>query len=122
MSFNCSRLVLVEGEAQASLHRPAAVGASVDAAAQPFPLGSVQAGVAAGYPAPQVAGQCGPVKVPGDLSLADSLAVVAVVVMKLLQDGIYLGAGVKIPLTLYQSKRKSTLDSELQGQSESSAP
>lgn len=52
----------MEGEAQASLHRPAAVGAAGDAAAEPLPLGSVEAGVAAGDPLRQVSGHGGPVE------------------------------------------------------------
>lgn len=79
-------LALMEGETQASLHRPAAVGAGGDAAAEPLSLGSFEAGVAAGDPAGQVSGHAGPVEVLSDLSLADSLAVVTLVVMELLQD------------------------------------
>lgn len=80
----------MEREAQSSLHRPAAVGALVDATAKPLPLGSVEAGVAAGDPARQVSSQGSPVEVLCDRSLADSLAVVALVVMELLQDRVYL--------------------------------
>lgn len=82
----------MEGEAEASLHRPAAVGAAVDAAAEPLPLGSVEAGVAAGDPAGQVSGHAGPVEVLRDLSLADSLPIVTLFVMELLQDQVYLGS------------------------------
>lgn len=82
----------MEGEAQASLHRPAAVGAVGDAAAEPLPLGSVEAGVAVVDPVGQVSGHAGPVEVPCDLPLADSLAIVTLVVMELLQDRVYLGA------------------------------
>lgn len=53
----------MEGEAQASLHRPTAVAAIVDAAAEPLPLGPVEAGVAAGDPLGQVSGHAGPVEV-----------------------------------------------------------
>lgn len=81
----------MEGEAQAPLHRPAAVGAAGDAAAEPLPLGSVQAGAAVVDPVAQVPGHTGPVEVLCDLPLADSLAVVPLVVMELLQDGVYLG-------------------------------
>lgn len=80
----------MEGEAQASLHRPAAVGAVVDTAAEPLPLGSVDARVAVGYPAGQVPAQVGPVEVLGDGPLADAVAVVTLVVMELLQDGVHL--------------------------------
>lgn len=83
-------LLLVEGETQAALHRPAAVGAGGDAAAEPLPLGPGQAGVAAGDPAGQVAGHAGPVEVLGDGSLADAVAVVTLVVVELLQDGVHL--------------------------------
>lgn len=82
----------MEGEAQASLHRSAAVGAGVDAAAEPLPLGSVEAGVAAGDPAGQVSGHVGPVEALCDLLLADPLAVVTLVVMELLQDRVHLGS------------------------------
>lgn len=82
----------MEGEAQASLHRSAAVCATVDAAAEPLSLGSVEAGVAAGNPAGQVSGHVAPVEVLCDLSLADSLASVTLVVMELLQDRVYLGS------------------------------
>lgn len=82
----------MEGEAQAPLHRPAAVGAVGDAAAEPLPLGSVEAGAAVVDPATQVSGHAGPVEVLCDLPLADSLAVVTLVVVELLQDRVYLGA------------------------------
>lgn len=85
-------LVPVEGEAQAALHRAAAVGAVVDAAAEPLPLGSVQAGVAVVDPAGQVSGHAGPVEVLCDLTLADSLTVVTQVVVELLQDRVHLEA------------------------------
>lgn len=85
-------LVLMEGEAQAPLHRPTAVVAVVDAAAEPLPLGSVEAGVAAGDPAGQISGHAAPVEVLCDLSLADSLAVVTLVIMELLQDQVHLGS------------------------------
>lgn len=80
----------MEGEAQLPLHGPAAVGALVDAAADHLPLGPVDAGLAAGDPAGQVAAQAAPVEVLGDLPLADALAVVALVVVELLQDGVHL--------------------------------
>ena len=80
----------MECEAQASLHWPAAVGALVDTAAKPLPLGSVEAGLAAGDPAGQVSSHAAPVEVLCDLSLGDSLAIVALVVMELPQDGVYL--------------------------------
>lgn len=85
------RLLLVEGETQASLHRTAAVLAVGDAAAEPLPLGSVQAGVAVVDPLAQVPGHGGPVEVLDDLPLANPLAVVALVVVELLQDGVDLG-------------------------------
>lgn len=56
--------------------------------------------MAAGYPACQVLGQRSPVKVLGDFLLASLLVVVALVVMKLLQDGVYLGAGARGGLKL----------------------
>lgn len=84
--------VLMEGEAQASLHGPAAVGAAVDAAAEPLPLGPAEAGVAAGDPAGQVPRHVAPVEVFGDLTLADTLANVTLVVVELLQDGVDLGS------------------------------
>lgn len=80
----------MEGEAQASLHWSAAVGATVDAAAEPHPLGSVTAGVAAGDPAGQVFGQAAPVEVISDLFLADPLAGVTLVVVELLQNRVCL--------------------------------
>lgn len=82
--------VLMEGEAQASLHWPAAVGAAVDAAAKPHPLVSAEAGLAAGDPAGQVLGHFAPVEALCDLSLADSLADVTHVVMELLQNRVHL--------------------------------
>lgn len=82
----------MKGEAQAPLHRPTAVLAVGDAAAEPLPLGSVQAGVAVVDPVAQVSGHGRPVEVLYDLSLANSLAVVTLVVMELLQDGVYLRA------------------------------
>lgn len=85
-------LLLVEGETQASLHWAAAVLAVGDAAAEPLPLGSVQAGVAVVDPLAQVPGHGGPVEVLDDLPLAYALAVVALVVVELLQDGVHLGA------------------------------
>lgn len=81
----------MEGEAQAPLHWTTAVLAVGDAAAEPLPLGSVQAGVAVVDPLAQVSGHGGPVKVLNDLSLANALAIVALVVMELLQDGVHLG-------------------------------
>lgn len=80
----------MEGEAQLPLHRPAAVGALVDAAADHLPLGSVDAGLAAGDPAGQVPAQAAPVEVLGDLPLTDALTVVTLVVVELLQDGVHL--------------------------------
>lgn len=74
----------MKGEAQAPLHRPTAVLAVRDAAAEPLPLGSVQAGVAVVDPVAQVSGHGSPVEVFYDLSLANSLAVVTLVVMELL--------------------------------------
>lgn len=82
----------MEGQAQASLHRPAAVGAVVDAAAEPLPLGPVEAGEAAGDPAGQISGHAAPVEVFTDLALADSLTVVTLVVVELPQDRVYLGS------------------------------
>ena len=92
----------MEGEAQAPLHRPAAVVAAVDAAAEPLPLGSVEAGVAAGDPRGQVSGHAAPVEVLRDLLLADSLTVVTLVVVELLQDGVYLGWKHRFELGLNQ--------------------
>lgn len=80
----------MEGEAQASLHRTAAVGAVGDAAAEPLPLGSVEAGAAVVDPVGQVSGHAVPVKVLCDRSLADSLAVVTLVIMELLHDQVHL--------------------------------
>lgn len=82
----------MKGEAQASLHWPAAVCATVDAATEPHSLGSVTAGVAAGDPAGQVFGQAAPVEVLRDLFLADSLAGVTLVIVELLQNWVYLGS------------------------------
>lgn len=87
---NNNVFILVEGEAQAALHRPTAVGAVGDAAAKPLPLGPVEAGSAVGDPAGQVSGHAGPVKGLCDLSLADSLTVVTLFVVELLQDGVHL--------------------------------
>lgn len=80
----------MEGETQAPLHWAAAVLAVGDATAEPLPLGSVQAGVAVVDPLAQVSGHGAPVEVLDDLPLANSLAIVALVVMELLQDGVYL--------------------------------
>lgn len=84
--------IRVEGKAQAPLHWSTAVVAGVDAAAQPPPLGSVDAGAAAGDPGGQVPGHGAPVEVLGDLSLADALAVMTPVVVEPLQDVVYLKA------------------------------
>ena len=83
-------VLLVEGEAQASLHGAAAVGAVGHAAAEPLPLGPVEAGAAVVDPVGQVAGHAVPVEVLGDGSLADALAVVTLVVVELLHDRVHL--------------------------------
>lgn len=83
-------VVLMEGETQASLHGPTAIGAVGDAAAEPPPLGSRQAGSAAVDPVGQVSGHAGPVVLFCDLSLADSLTVVTLIVMELLEDRVNL--------------------------------
>lgn len=74
----------MEGESQASLHRPAAVGAVIDAAAEHLPLGPVDAGAAARDPSGHVSGHAGPVVVLGDLSLAEPLTTMTLVIVELL--------------------------------------
>lgn len=74
----------MKGEAQTSLYRPTAVLAVGNAAAEPLPLGSVQAGVTVVDPVAQVSGHGSPVEVLYDLSLTNSLAIVTLVVMELL--------------------------------------
>lgn len=98
----------MEGEAQAALHRPAAVGAGGDAAAEPLPLGPVEAGVAAGDPAGQVVSHAGPVEVLGDLPLADPVAVVTLVVVELLQDRVHLRIGGKKMVQLSLGPKRSS--------------
>lgn len=98
---SCGRLLLVEGETQASLHGPTAVLAVGDAAAEPLPLGSVQAGVAVVDPLAEVSGHGGPVEVLDDLPLADPLAIVALVVVELLQDGVDLRIDRGVELVRY---------------------
>lgn len=65
MFISGDELVLVEGEAQAALHRPAAVPAVVDAAAEPLLPGVlVLADAAAGDPGGHVLGHVAPVVRP----------------------------------------------------------
>lgn len=74
----------MENKSEFSLHWATAVGALGDTAANHLPFRSVDTRLAAGDPAGQVSTQATPVVVLRDLSLADSLPIVALVVMELL--------------------------------------